>query len=182
MASIDIARLVRTPLSDAAVRRIITTTMARLRPTRLFSPPPNGRGSERGRGVRRGGAGHTSISVAFVGPRRMRELNRTYHGEDRVTDILAFRTKERRTQERRIRPIQLSSVLQFFSSPSDLGELILCPPYVRQQAARAGESFRRELTRVLVHGTLHLLGYDHRRPHEAEAMFHLQERLVSKLH
>ncbi len=170
MVRVEVARRAAASLNDAAVTRIILATV---RQAQQRSSPSQKRGSERGSGG--------SISVAFVGPKRMRELNRTYHGEDRVTDVLAFRsTEERRTKERRTRrsriassPFLRSSVLTF-----DLGELIVCPPYVRQQAKRSGEPVRRALARVLIHGTLHLLGYDHANPQDAARMFALQEQIL----
>ena len=97
-----------------------------------------------------------NLSIAFIAPREMRRLNRTYHGEDRVTDVLAF-------------------------GEGDPWELIVCPAYVKAQAKRAGEPFRRELTRVLVHGTLHLLGHDHATPQEAERMFAKQEAIIQNM-
>ena len=60
----------------------------------------------------------------------------------------------------------------------EIGEIVICPSYVRQQAKRAGEALRRELSRVIVHGMLHLFGYDHAAPSDAEQMFALQERIV----
>ena len=99
------------------------------------------------------------ISVALVGPKRIRELNRTYHHEDRVTDVLAFGLHETPGQ-------------------SQVGELVVCPAYVRAYAKRAHEPLRQSLARVLVHGTLHLLGHDHARPKDAERMFALQEEIM----
>lgn len=138
--TVDVARRVRVSVSDAEVRRSIIATM------RSVSP-------------------QQSLSVVFVSSREMRRLNRTYHGEDRVTDVLAFP--------------QASGVSAQLSA--ELGEIVICPAYVKAQAQRAGESFRRELTRVLIHGTLHLLGYDHARPRDAERMFGMQEEIVRKL-
>ncbi|MBI2482723.1 rRNA maturation RNase YbeY [Candidatus Uhrbacteria bacterium] len=101
------------------------------------------------------------LSVAFVGPQRMRTVNRQYHGEDRVTDVLAFPGESREGSE-------------------DFGEILICPSHVRAQAERAGEPFRRELLRVFVHGMLHLLGYDHATPSDAERMFGVQEEIIRK--
>lgn len=136
MIVVDVAHAARAPLSDVGVRRIIAATVRRT-----------------------GRTASGAISVAFVGPARMRWLNRTYHGEDRVTDVLAFGEAPA-------------------SHPHALFEIIICPSYVRRQAERAGESFTRELTRVLIHGTLHLFGYDHAKPKDAERMFTLQEGIV----
>lgn len=155
-------------MSDAAVRGIVSEVVRRHR--QKFSPLPFGRGSERGRG----------LSVAFVGPAAMRRLNRTYHGEDRVTDVLAFPcgTNTRMDTNSQIRIRGIGDHSWIGAVPEDLGELVVCPSHVRANAKRAGEPFRRELARVLVHGTLHLLGYDHRAPQGAETMFSIQEGLV----
>ncbi len=162
--SIDVARLVRVPISDAAVRRVVATTVRTIR-QRVWRAHDSRLTT------------HDSVSVAFIGPARMRTLNRTYHEEDRVTDVLAFPAGEREET----RNSKLETRNKSKGQISKFGELVLCPSYVRRQAARAGEPFRRELTRVLVHGMLHLLGYDHRRPREAEEMFRLQERIVARI-
>ena len=115
------------------------------------------RAAARAAGVR--GDDDIEISVALVGRKRIHELNRTYHHEDRVTDVLAFGLHATPGQNR-------------------AGELVVCPAYIRAYAKRAHESLRRSLARVLVHGTLHLLGHDHARPKDAERMFALQERIM----
>lgn len=76
------------------------------------------------------------LSIALVGQKKIRELNKKYRKENRTTDILAF-------------------------SGNSLEELVLCPWKVERNAERFGSTFKKELARVLVHGTLHLLGYDH---------------------
>ncbi|MDP3771579.1 MAG: rRNA maturation RNase YbeY [bacterium] len=203
--SIDVARLVRVPISDASVRRIIIASVQFVRgrlsslrggaPARRSlgegggggrNPPPRSEGE-------REGVWHTSISVAFIGPARMRVLNRMYHEEDRVTDILAFgqpQADSRKLQAMRTRflPRPMGGGATRPPKPwrrgrggGDLGELVICPSYVNAQAKRAGEPFRRELTRVLVHGTLHLLGHDHATPRQAEMMFSIQELVVAQL-
>lgn len=161
---VEIARFVRPPIPDALVRRAVAAAARRAR-------TPG------------------DISIAFVGARRMRELNRQYHGEDRVTDVLAFPPatighQDQRTREPRRRRDRSPPVLKSSGSkvpPSELGELLVCPSYVKQNATRAGEPFRRELARVLIHGTLHLLGYDHATPREAERMFGVQEAIVREV-
>ncbi|MDO8599267.1 MAG: rRNA maturation RNase YbeY [bacterium] len=170
--SIDIARLVRVTIADAVIQRVVRETI---------------------RYTQRQDHEHRDVSIAFIGPKRMRELNRTYHGEDRTTDVLAFGQPQavgRNTQpphapspggkggnKKIFLPLTVGGGAR---GGGDLGEIVLCPAYVRQQAKRAGEPFRRELTRVLVHGTLHLLGHDHATPRDAERMFALQEHIVQK--
>ncbi|OIP75923.1 rRNA maturation RNase YbeY [bacterium (Candidatus Gribaldobacteria) CG_4_9_14_3_um_filter_36_15] len=85
-----------------------------------------------------GRAGKENISLAFIGSGRMRELNKRYRGENRVTDVLIF--------------------------GEDLKEIVICLREVKKNAKRYETTFEKELARVLIHGILHLLGYDHEKP------------------
>ena len=88
----------------------------------------------------------------------MRNLNRMYRGQDRVTDILSFGDQE---------------------PDSDfLGELIICYPRARQQARQFGHSVEREFAVLLIHGILHLLGYKHDATPEADKMKRLEQRIL----
>lgn len=87
-------------------------------------------------GERNGGS--RSVSVLFCGDRRMRSLNRRYRRKDRPTDVLSFP-----------------------SAPPLLGDIAISVPYAGRQARRRREPVFREIDRLLVHGYLHLLGYDH---------------------
>lgn len=108
-----------------------------------------------------------SVRVHFVGTMRMQTLNRTYRGVDRPTDVLSF-------------PLQEDS--GFFSQETeDLGDIFLCPLYVIAQAKRYGVSFEQEFFRMVVHGMLHLLGYDHQKKKDAEQMFFVQEQLLTRI-
>ena len=95
------------------------------------------------RAARITGARVDEISVLFCGERKMRSLNRSYRGIDRPTDVLAF-------------PAGGPAAGGVFA-----GDVIVSVPYAKRQARRRGESAARELDRLLVHGFLHLLGYDH---------------------
>ncbi len=79
------------------------------------------------------------VSVLFCGDRRMRALNRRYRRRDRATDVLAFPA----------------------SDGEFLGDIVVCVPYARRQARCRGEPVSREVERLLLHGFLHLSGYDH---------------------
>ena len=63
--------------------------------------------------------------------------------------------------------------------PALLGDIVLCPEVAAKQAATAGHATIDELALLTVHGTLHLLGYDHAEPEEEQEMFGLQARLLS---
>ena len=78
------------------------------------------------------------VSVLFCGDRRMRSLNRRFRGKNRSTDVLAFP-----------------------AGGDLLGDIVISVPYAAREARRHGTPAARELDRLLVHGFLHLCGYDH---------------------
>jgi len=67
-------------------------------------------------------------------------------------------------------------------SQGSLGELILCPQVLKAQAKEHDFSFQEELGYMIIHGVLHLLGYDHEKTsHQAKKMFRLQDQIFDKL-
>ena len=84
------------------------------------------------------------VSVLFCGDRRIRTLNRRDRGRDRATDVLAF-----------------PGASPPGDSPPLLGDIVVSVPYAERQARRLREPLSRELDRLLLHGFLHLAGYDH---------------------
>ncbi len=108
-----------------------------------------------------------SLSVHFVGEKKMRAFNKAYRGKDRATDVLSFSME------------QLSDISK--NAPAqDFGDIFLCPVYIQRQARRFGVTFAEETKRMLVHGMLHLLGYDHEKKADAVRMFSLQEYYLSE--
>ncbi|MFH1841498.1 MAG: rRNA maturation RNase YbeY [Candidatus Nealsonbacteria bacterium] len=100
----------------------------------------------------------TNLSIAFVEQKRIKELNKRYRGKDKATDVLSFSNQEAK-----------------IPAPEGLGEIVICPQKVRKI------SFNKELSRVLIHGILHLLGYDHEKSKkEAELMEKKQELYLRK--
>ena len=97
------------------------------------------------------------LSIVFVGTGRMRELNKKYRRKNRITDVLAFRG-------------------------NGLGEIVICQREVKKNAKRYNFSFEKELARVLIHGVLHLLGYEHEiSPEKAKIMEEKQEYYLSRI-
>jgi len=97
----------------------------------------------------------------------MRTLNRKYRGKDRTTDVLSFAFREGAfgNLQRQV-----------------LGDIVISLPTAGRQARQAGETLNRELDRLLVHGLLHLLGYDHERgEREARRMRRREKRLLESL-
>lgn len=94
----------------------------------------------------------TELSLAFVGQGRIRTVNKRYRSKNRATDILSF-------------PGSKVSMKQFKIGPTEetrgLGEMIICLREVKKNALRLGLSIEKELAKVVIHGVLHLLGYDH---------------------
>lgn len=85
------------------------------------------------------------VSIVFSDSEFIKEINKKYRNKDKVTDVLSFS----------------ESVKGFKGVSSSLGEIIICPLQLKQQAKEQGVSFKEELARILIHGLLHLLGYDH---------------------
>jgi probable rRNA maturation factor len=96
--------------------------------------------------------------VLFCGDARMRSLNRRFRGKDRTTDVLAFPAED---------------------NGGFLGDIAISVPYASRQARRAGDPPRREIDRLLLHGVLHLIGYDHET--DNGEMDELETRLRSRL-
>ncbi|HTR04266.1 MAG TPA: rRNA maturation RNase YbeY [Thermoanaerobaculia bacterium] len=83
----------------------------------------------------------TGVSVLFCADGRMRTLNRRYRGKDRSTDVLAFPAGP--------------------AVGGYLGDIVISVPYAAREARRRREPADREMDRLLLHGFLHLMGYDH---------------------
>ena len=79
--------------------------------------------------------------MLFCADTRMRALNRRYRGQDRPTDVLAFPAGD--------------------AGSGFLGDIVISVPYAEREARRRREPGAREIDRLLVHGLLHLMGYDH---------------------
>lgn len=108
--------------------------------------------------------GHKALSrkelvLVFVTSGEIRRLNRLYRRKDYSTDILSFAPAE----------------------PSSAGELVLCLPIIRRQSKRTGLTERGELGYMIVHGCLHLLGFDHEEKSEEMKMFSLQDQIFTEL-
>lgn len=115
--------------------------------------------------------GETSaeLGILFVGDQRMRGLNRRYRGKDRTTDVLAFAMRDARTPHTSRR------------TPDMLGDVVISVPTACRQAMEAGRSLDEELAWLLVHGILHLCGYDHERSEREARRMHRRERMIQRL-
>jgi len=103
------------------------------------------------------------VAVCLVSDDRMRQYNREFRGADRTTDVLAFPGEEAALPE----------------GGCHLGDIVISVPRAAVQARGAGHSLSRELRVLLVHGYLHLLGYDHE--NDRGVMLRTQRKLLRAL-
>ena len=107
------------------------------------------------------------VSVSVVGDERMRELNAEWRDQDRVTDVLSLECE--RPDDPDLTP----------GEPCELGDIVLAPAYIARQSKDFGTTPADECRLLLVHGVLHLLGYDHMTDEEAAVMEAREDELVS---
>ncbi len=129
---------------------------------------------------------HTHVSVVIADDEVVRELNREHRGLDENTDVLSFSfTHEGEyygEEERDTRETDVDFVLPpTEDDDTALGEIIISYPQTCRQAERDGHPAVRELTVLLVHGILHLLGYDHEEPDDEVVMKEAEARAMQQL-
>ena len=112
------------------------------------------------------GTASGELGILFVGDRRMRGLNRRYRGKDRTTDVLAFAMRESLPSP----PLPSTQVM--------LGDVVIAVPTATRQAKQGQRSLDEELTVLLVHGILHLCGYDHERNEKEARRMHRREQII----
>lgn len=106
------------------------------------------------------------VSITLTDNDKIRELNKNWRNKDKETDVLSFPINEK--------PLRYRYTV--------LGDVVISIPFAKRQAEEIGYSYKEEILRLLIHGILHLLGYDHEKDEkEAEIMFSLQDRIFNKL-
>ncbi|MDD2730911.1 MAG: rRNA maturation RNase YbeY [Candidatus Portnoybacteria bacterium] len=96
----------------------------------------------------------TDVSLVIVGEARMKNLNKRYRGKNSVTDVLSF---------------------------EGLDEIVICLPQAAKQAKAQKTPLNSELTRLFVHGIVHLRHYDHKTLKEAKMMAAVEEKILNAL-
>lgn len=121
------------------------------------------------------------MSLSFVSPDEIRELNKQYRNVDSVTDVLSFPTVD--NPERKV--INLSDFapdsINIETGKLNIGDVIICLERAKEQAAEYNHSLKRELCFLSLHGLLHLLGYDHITSDDEKQMFALQDEILNKM-
>jgi probable rRNA maturation factor len=107
------------------------------------------------------------ISIIFVGEKKIRDLNKRYRKQDKVTDVLSFSQDLVDTR---------------FKDIFELGEIVVCLIRVKKDAQELKSDFEKELKWVIIHGILHVLGYDHKKlEKEAKRMKKKEEYYLKNL-
>ena len=118
-----------------------------------------------------GETGEVEVSLVLVDDKQIQEMNRDYRGIDRPTDVLSFPLREAVEGEEPKVPVD----------DWLLGDIVISMETALRQAEEYGHSLERELGFLLVHGCLHLLGYDHQREEERQVMREKEEAILTSL-
>ena len=109
---------------------------------------------------------NTIFDIIFIDDDKMHEMNKLYRGIDRTTDVLSFALNDNK---------HIDTVI------NSLGDIFIYIPKMKSQAIDYGHSEKRELSFLVVHGLLHLLGYDHMEEQDEKIMFNLQDEILNDL-
>lgn len=109
---------------------------------------------------------HAEIGLLLAGEEDARRYNRDYRGKDYATNVLSFVHGEDPCSD---------------GTDTLRGDLVICPQVVAREAAEQGKSLHAHFAHLTLHGTLHLMGYDHTEDAEAEIMEAVEIRLMHQL-
>ncbi len=112
------------------------------------------------------GDGAAELSVVFSDDARVRELNAAWRGKDKPTNVLSF---------------PASGAPRFGGHPPMLGDVVLAFETVSAEARLEGKPLEHHIIHLVLHGLLHLLGYDHEQEGEAEEMEAIERRALARL-
>lgn len=104
------------------------------------------------------------VTVLLVERAAMASLKEKWLGESGPTDVLAFPMDDQVPDD----------------EPYILGDIVICPDVAREQALEAGDKVVEEVDLLLVHGFLHLMGYDHVKPQDARSMRHRERKILAE--
>ena len=108
-----------------------------------------------------------SVSVRFTDNKEVQALNKKYRGIDAATDVLSFALREGAAVGK---------------TTEDWGDVVIAIPYVSAQATEKKVLLKEEVGMLIIHGILHLIGYDHESDKKEKIMFTLQNTIAKKLH
>ncbi len=107
---------------------------------------------------------HAELVIRLVDEAEIQDLNREYRGKDKPTNVLSF-----------------PSILPSVVDSNLLGDIIICAPVVLREAQDQGKSVDAHWAHMVVHGVLHLLGYDHQEENDGDSMERLEREIMAGL-
>lgn len=113
-----------------------------------------------------GNTGPSTVSLRYVESSESRTLNHRYRGKDKATNVLSF-------------PSQLPEPVRQALESNPLGDIVICPEVLENEARDQDKAQQDHWAHLLVHGVLHLIGYDHQSAAEAEAMEALEIKVLA---
>ena len=105
----------------------------------------------------------TELAIVLTDDSAIRQLNRLWRGIDAATNVLSFPSK------------------QTADEPAHLGDIVLAHQTIAREASAEGKPFAHHLAHLVVHGFLHLIGYDHEKDADAEAMEQTERKILRRL-
>lgn len=110
-----------------------------------------------------------SMSVIFVDPSEIHQINKDYRNIDRATDVISFALRDE------------ADDYEMMEEDNELGDIFINVQAIVDQASEYGHSMRREVCFLFTHGLLHLLGYDHMCEEDEKKMFALQDVILDDI-
>jgi probable rRNA maturation factor len=110
------------------------------------------------------------LSIVIVSPEESQSLNLEFRGKDKPTNVLSF-------------PFEIPPEMTHIQEEMGnlIGDLVICAPVVTQEAKEQNKPLMHHWAHMVVHGCLHLLGYDHIKDAEADVMENLERQILAKL-
>jgi len=106
------------------------------------------------------------FSIIFVDNAEIQKINKEYRNIDKITDVISFAFEDNNDL--------------VYNNVRVLGDIYICIPRMIEQSESYGHSIKRELSFLIVHGILHLLGYDHMEKEDEKIMFARQELVLNE--
>ena len=142
---VEIRNCTRKPVNESAIKKAVAKTLKLLR---LKSD--------------------AILSVALVGGKKMRSLNKSWRKKDAITDVLSFSFLEAGGNDA--------------GATKEAGEIIICLPVAARQARLYGLSEKKQIARLAAHGTMHIFGLDHERSErEHQIMEEIQKKITENI-
>lgn len=121
-------------------------------------------------------ADNTEMSVTLMNNEDIHRINKQYRGVDRATDVISFAIEDAEDADDDF-PLVMDDEMAA-EIPENIGDIFVSMDKVSEQAEYLGHSYERELGFLVVHGFLHLNGYDHMKPEDEKVMFKLQANIL----